>query len=81
MKQKVLTIILIAVLAATSITALAQASQAKKAPEKTKDPVCGLIVEKDPSLSTNYKGETYYFCSKADMEKFKKEPEKYARKK
>ena len=31
--------------------------------------------------ATNYKGETYYFCSKADMEKFKKEPEKYVKKK
>ena len=81
MKRRVLAIILIAVLAATSITVLAQTSQAKKAPEKAKDPVCGLVVEKDPNLSTNYKGETYYFCSKADMEKFKKEPEKYVRKK
>ena len=35
-------------------------------------------MDKDPNLSANYKGETYYFCSKADMEKFKKEPEKYA---
>ena len=80
MKRSVLAIILIAVLAATSISALGQTPQAKKAPEKAKDPVCGLVVEKDPNLSTNYKGETYYFCSKADMEKFKKEPEKYVRK-
>jgi len=55
--------------------------QAKKAPEKAKDPVCGIVVDKDPNLSANYKGETYYFCSKADMDKFKKEPEKYAKKK
>ena len=81
MKRNVLAIILIAVLAATSISALGQTSQTNKAPEKAKDPVCGLMVDKDPNLSTNYKGETYYFCSKADMEKFKKEPEKYARKK
>ena len=80
MKRRVLAIILISVLT-MGIAALAQAPQAKKAPEKAKDPVCGLMVEKDPNLSTNYKGETYYFCSKADMEKFKKEPEKYVRKK
>ena len=80
MKRRFLAIILISVLAA-AITAFSQTPQGKKAPEKAKDPVCGLIVEKDPNLSTNYKGETYYFCSKADMEKFKKEPEKYVRKK
>ena len=80
MKHRVLRIMMIAVFA-TAITALSQTPQSKKAPEKAKDPVCGLTVEKDPNLSTNYKGETYYFCSKADMEKFKKEPEKYARKK
>jgi YHS domain-containing protein len=77
-KRSVLAVVLIVVLAVTSMTALAQA---KKNTEKAKDPVCGLMVEKDPNLSTNYKGETYYFCSKADMEKFKKEPEKYVKKK
>jgi YHS domain-containing protein len=80
MKRKILAIMLIALLA-TAMTASGQTPQSKKAPGKAKDPVCGLTVEKDPNLSTNYKGETYYFCSKADMEKFKKEPEKYARKK
>jgi YHS domain-containing protein len=77
-KRSVLAVVLIVILAVTSVTALAQA---KKSTEKAKDPVCGLIVDKDPNLSTNYKGETYYFCSKADMEKFKKEPEKYVKKK
>ena len=78
MRRGALAIILIVVLAATSMTALAQA---KKNTEKAKDPVCGLMVDKDPNLSVNHKGETYYFCSKADMEKFKKEPEKYVKKK
>ena len=50
-------------------------------PPKAKDPVCGIMVDKDPDLSANHKGETYYFCSKADMDKFKKEPEKYVKKK
>ena len=39
------------------------------------------MVDKDPKLSTDYKSETNNFCSRADMDKFKKEPEKYAKKK
>jgi YHS domain-containing protein len=78
MKRTVVAVILVLVLTATSMTAFAQA---KKSTEKARDPVCGIMVDKDPNLSANYKGETYYFCSKADMEKFKKEPEKYVRKK
>jgi len=78
MRRRVLAVILILILAATSATVFAQG---KKAQEKAKDPVCGIMVDKDPNLSVNYKGEAYYFCSKADMDKFKKEPEKYAKKK
>jgi YHS domain-containing protein len=50
-------------------------------PQKFRDPVCGLMVEKDPELSAVYGGQTYYFCSKADREKFKKNPEKYVKRK
>ena len=78
MRRTVIAVALILVLTATSMTAFAQA---KKAPEKARDPVCGIMVDKDANLSVNHKGETYYFCSKADMEKFKKEPDKYAKKK
>jgi YHS domain-containing protein len=78
MRRSVVAVALILILAATSFTFLAQG---KKAPEKARDPVCGILVDKDPKLSANHKGETYYFCSKADMEKFKKEPDKYAKKK
>jgi Cu+-exporting ATPase len=78
MRRQVLAVALIVILAATSMMVF---GQAKKAPEKAKDPVCGIMVDKDPDLSANHKGETYYFCSKADMEKFKKEPEKYTKKK
>jgi YHS domain-containing protein len=46
-------------------------------PEKVRDPVCGLMVDKDPELSAVYKGQTYYFCSKADRDKFTNNPEKY----
>ena len=78
MKRKVLAVMLVLVLAVTAITVL---GQGKKASEKAKDPVCGIMVDKDPNLSYNYKGETFYFCSKADMEKFRKEPEVYLKKK
>ena len=78
MRRSTVAVVLIVILAATSMMIFAQA---KKAPEKAKDPVCGIMVDKDPNLSANYKGDTYYFCSKADMDKFKQEPEKYAKKK
>jgi Cu+-exporting ATPase len=75
MKRTVVAVALILIITATSMMVF---SQARKA-EKARDPVCGIMVDKDPNLSVNYKGETYYFCSKADMEKFKQEPEKYVR--
>ena len=78
MKRSAVAIVLIVILAATSMMIFAQT---KKAPEKAKDRVCGIMVDKDPNLSVNHKGETYFFCSKADMDKFKQEPEKYVKKK
>ena len=62
-------------------TTFASKSAPQPRPEKVRDPVCGLMVEKDPELSGVYKGQTYYFCSKADREKFLKSPEKYIKKK
>jgi Cu+-exporting ATPase len=76
MKRTVVAVALILILTTTSMMVF---SQARKA-EKARDPVCGIMVDKDPNLSVNYKGEAYYFCSKADMEKFKQEPERYVRK-
>jgi P-type Cu+ transporter len=60
---------------------LAMFGQEKKSPkpEKARDPVCGLMVDKNPELSANYQGTTYYFCSKADREAFKKNPQKYTK--
>jgi YHS domain-containing protein len=49
--------------------------------ERAKDPVCGLSVDKDPDLSASFQGETYYFCSKADRDLFRRTPEKYVKKK
>jgi YHS domain-containing protein len=76
MKRNLVAIILTAVIAVVSMTAFAQARK----PEKVRDPVCGMMVEKNPELSASHKGDTYYFCSKADMDAFKKNPEKYAKK-
>lgn len=76
MRRSIPAVVLIVVLACVSMTALAQT----KKTEKVKDPVCGIMVDKNPELSYTYKGETYYFCSKADAEKFKQTPEKYVKK-
>ena len=54
-----------------------EAEQAESANERAIDPVCNIAVRQDPELSAEYQGKTYYFCMKADMETFKKDPEKY----
>lgn len=46
-----------------------------------KDPVCGMDVDpKTVPLSSNYQGQTYYFCSVGCKKAFDKEPQKYAAK-
>ena len=43
-----------------------------------KDPVCGMQVdEKTAAGKSEYKGQTYYFCSPGCKKSFDKEPEKY----
>jgi YHS domain-containing protein len=43
-----------------------------------KDPVCGMTVdEKSAAGKSEYKGQTYYFCSPGCKTAFDKEPEKY----
>ena len=78
MRRTIPAIVLVVVLA-VSMSVVAQSRKAEKA-EKAKDPVCGILVDKNPALSYTYKGETYYFCSKTDQEKFKEAPDKYAKK-
>lgn len=42
------------------------------------DPVCGMTVEPATAAGSHeYKGQTYYFCSKGCLDKFKADPEKY----
>ena len=46
--------------------------------EKAKDPVCGMEV--DPAKATTkseYKGQTYYFCSLGCKRAFDQDPERY----
>jgi RND family efflux transporter MFP subunit len=45
--------------------------------QKVVDSVCGMETEPKNELSFSYNGTKYYFCSADDMEKFKKNPEKY----
>jgi YHS domain-containing protein len=43
-----------------------------------KDPVCGMDI--DPATAagaSEYKGQTYYFCSPGCKQAFDQEPEKY----
>ena len=43
-----------------------------------KDPVCGMDVDpKTAAGKSDYKGQTYYFCSSGCKKAFDKEPEKY----
>jgi len=43
-----------------------------------KDPVCGMeVTVKGAKYMCEYKKDKYYFCSKDDMENFKKSPAKY----
>lgn len=89
MKRTILSLLVVFAVAAVNTYVYPQAkatpSQAKKAekPQTAKDPVCGLTVEKtnDPDLTARHDGETYYFCSKRDAQEFKKNPEKYVKKK
>lgn len=43
-----------------------------------KDPVCGMTVEEESAAATSeYKGETYYFCAPGCKVAFDKDPEKF----
>jgi Cu+-exporting ATPase len=52
--------------------------KAVSGPPKLVDPVCGMTVTKETAFGTyTYKGQTYYFCSKACKDNFTKDPQKY----
>jgi putative ABC transport system ATP-binding protein len=43
------------------------------------DPVCGMTVEKEKSLSAEWNGKMYYFCARGCREEFIKETERLVR--
>ncbi len=48
--------------------------------ETMRDPVCGMEITRDTAEATSeYQGQTYYFCSMDCKETFDKSPEKYVR--
>ncbi|HLJ49274.1 MAG TPA: YHS domain-containing protein [Bryobacteraceae bacterium] len=56
-------------------------TQVKEETTPQKDPVCGMTIEpKTADGKYAYNGKMYYFCSRDDMETFKKDPAKYAKK-
>jgi YHS domain-containing protein len=45
---------------------------------QVKDPVCGMMVDSETTqFKSEYKGQTYYFCTTGCKTAFDKEPEKY----
>ncbi len=46
----------------------------------TKDPVCGMqIDEKQSAATSDYKGQTYYFCSASCKQNFERNPDRYVK--
>jgi YHS domain-containing protein len=46
--------------------------------EKVKDLVCGMMIDpKTAAATSEYKGQTYYFCGRGCKVAFDKDPEKY----
>ena len=45
---------------------------------ETKDPVCGMTVDRQKSsAASTYRGKIYHFCSTSCRDKFEQAPEKY----
>lgn len=43
-----------------------------------KDPVCGMMVEEDSAAGTSeFEGQTYYFCGAGCKKAFEADPKKY----
>lgn len=46
--------------------------------QMAKDPVCGMDVDEQDAPSSEYNGETVYFCSEGCKTKFDADPASYA---
>jgi YHS domain-containing protein len=46
----------------------------------TKDPVCGMLVEETAmaAATSEYQGDTFYFCSESCKRAFEADPKRYA---
>lgn len=50
-------------------------------PNTVIDPVCGMEIDPTTAAGTSeYKGQTYYFCAPGCKRSFDKDPEKYVNK-
>jgi len=58
---------------------MAAPADKKPVPAEAKDPVCGMTVETKSAEKADYKGKTYYFCSKEEKTTFEKSPEKFVK--
>jgi len=48
--------------------------------EKVKDLVCGMTIDPRTAAATSeYEGQTYYFCARGCKVSFDKDPEKYTK--
>lgn len=46
--------------------------------EKVKDLVCGMMIDPKAAAATSeYRGQTYYFCARGCKVAFDRDPEKY----
>jgi YHS domain-containing protein len=71
-----MTVALIVLIVVVTAGAIAQANKQ----EQVKCPVCGLSFDKAKAAgSTTYKGQTFYFESKTDLDAFQKSPERFAK--
>jgi YHS domain-containing protein len=75
MKHAILTAVLLFILSSGAL-AFSQSGGAER-DDRARDPVCKIMVKKDPELSVKIGETTYYFCMKKDMVAFQKNPEKY----
>lgn len=49
--------------------------------DTVRDPVCGMYINPETAAGkSEYKGQTYYFCSQGCKQAFDQSPEKYAAK-
>lgn len=44
-----------------------------------KDQICGMELDKNSTFKSDYRGKTYYFCSKSCKDAFDKNASKYTR--